>query len=377
MMQNGYLTSDINSVLVNVTSDDLEKETTLNEAISSNIKNTFISQGFEGVVLNNEITPDEELEVSTIAKNNEISNGKAGLIHDIMLVNPTYTETELSEYSITQLAVLLENLDSSASIITNSTSNIIYITPQEALNIAKNHANVANSQKEKIEFDIEDGIYVYDIEFETELFEFDYYIDAITGSVVRNQKESNDLDDIIENIIPTPAPTTAPVKTPAPTKSPTPNIITADEALAIAKNHSKVSEFTLTKNELDNDDSKLHYEIEFYSNNIKYEYDILAIDGTIISYEKDIEDDIAVSTPMPAPTANTSVNTGYITSNSALEIAKNHAGVSDIYEVENEFDNDDGISIYEIEFKTSTHEYEYDINASTGEIISTDKELND
>ena len=67
----------------------------------------------------------------------------------------------------------------------------------------------------------------------------------------------------------------------------------------------------------------------------------------------------------------------YIGKTKARQIALNHAGVSNPNYIEVEFDADDGRSIYEVEFNTSSREYEYEIDAKTGDIIYTNYEPND
>ena len=42
-----------------------------------------------------------------------------------------------------------------------------------------------------------------------------------------------------------------------------------------------------------------------------------------------------------------------------------------------ELDTDDGVQVYEIEFKVGNVEYEYDINAISGAIISSKSEVDD
>jgi len=66
----------------------------------------------------------------------------------------------------------------------------------------------------------------------------------------------------------------------------------------------------------------------------------------------------------------------YIGTSKAKAIALNHAGVnsSHIEDFEVELDYDDGRMIYEVEFEVNGREYEYDIDAITGEIISYDIE---
>lgn len=69
---------------------------------------------------------------------------------------------------------------------------------------------------------------------------------------------------------------------------------------------------------------------------------------------------------------------GRITADEAKGIALKHAGLKEndvkIIKVDLDSDDDDGIEKYEIEFKHNNTEYEYDINAKTGEIISHDKD---
>ncbi len=69
----------------------------------------------------------------------------------------------------------------------------------------------------------------------------------------------------------------------------------------------------------------------------------------------------------------------YIGNEKAKEIAFNDAGVTstNITELEIELDCDDGILIYEVEFKSGSNEYDYDINAKDGNIIKKDIDIND
>ena len=79
------------------------------------------------------------------------------------------------------------------------------------------------------------------------------------------------------------------------------------------------------------------------------------------------------------PTSNmitTSYDIGY---EKAKEIVLNHSGVNPnfIRNFKCEIDFENGIRVYEIEFKYGNMEYEYDINASNGSIIKFDKEYDD
>ncbi len=151
----------------------------------------------------------------------------------------------------------------------------------------------------------------------------------------------------------------------------TPSSAEIDRARAkeIALNHAKLKEADIKGFEIELDRSDkgvLLYEIEFRNGLDKYEYDILAENGQILNAEKN---DINI------------LETAYkkISEEKAKEIALNHAGLkeSDIAQYRIEFDVDDGVPSYEIEFKHGKYEYDYDINSSDGTIIKSEKEFND
>ena len=66
----------------------------------------------------------------------------------------------------------------------------------------------------------------------------------------------------------------------------------------------------------------------------------------------------------------------YIAAKTAKQTAIDHAGVpgTDIREYKCVLENDDGVILYEIEFKYKNYEYEYEINATDGTIIDSSRE---
>lgn len=80
------------------------------------------------------------------------------------------------------------------------------------------------------------------------------------------------------------------------------------------------------------------------------------------------------ATVAPAPTQPT---TSGISADRAKQIALSHAGVSGANFTKVELDTDDGVRVYEIEFKVGNVEYDYDIDASSGAIISSSSEIDD
>ena len=140
------------------------------------------------------------------------------------------------------------------------------------------------------------------------------------------------------------------------------NKITIEEAKSIALKHSNLdeSQVSFIRSEYDFDNGIEKYEIEFYYNNNKYEYEINAKTGDIISYDYDIEKHLT----------SQQIN-DKITIEEAKSIALKHSNLdeSQVSFMKAKYEFDDGIGKYEIEFYYNLKEYEYEINASNGEII--------
>lgn len=143
-----------------------------------------------------------------------------------------------------------------------------------------------------------------------------------------------------------------------------------EKAKQIALSHAGVSDADISymKVKLDTDDGKNEYEVEFYSGNKEYDYDIDAVSGTILSIDYDIESREFAGADMPA---------GLISEEEAGKAALGDAGVgeSDLSYLKTELDFDDGVYRYEVEFYADNQKYEYDIDASSGEILSKSSEL--
>ena len=158
------------------------------------------------------------------------------------------------------------------------------------------------------------------------------------------------------------------------------NYITAEQAKSAALSHAGVSanDAIFVKAGLDWDDGKVHYEVEFYAGNTEYDYDIDAVSGAVLSYDREW-DDFSLkgyqNTDSSTGTGSTS-QSNLITEAKAKEIAlaKAPAGAT---VVKCKLDRDDGRYVYEIEMRSGYMEYECDINAVTGVIIDWDADWDD
>ena len=107
----------------------------------------------------------------------------------------------------------------------------------------------------------------------------------------------------------------------------------------------------LRRAHLDYDDGRAEYEIEFWSGNTEYDYDIDAVSGEIRSYDHDAEYYSPAQNSSSNNTSSGSSNSSYITEAEAKAIALAHAGLSesDVTFVRAHLDYDDGRAEYEIE----------------------------
>ena len=124
------------------------------------------------------------------------------------------------------------------------------------------------------------------------------------------------------------------------------------------------------------DESPAHYEVEITSQTgEEFEYKIDAYTGAILESKREAADGTEVPVVQPSKPAPTG-DIGYA---KAKSVALNHAGVSEnkAYDMEIELDDEDGILVYEIEFKSGNMEYSYEINAATGAILKHEAELDD
>lgn len=202
----------------------------------------------------------------------------------------------------------------------------------------------------------ENGLSFYTVTFTSGSYTYEYRLNAVDGSIL--QADRNAVTQEAETGTTTGSQTTTTKK------------ITKAKAKSIALKHAGVSasKATFVKAKLDYEDGRRVYEIEFYSGNTEYDYEILASNGKIISFDKDIEN-------YKIPRKNTSSST-YIGKAKAKSIALKDAGVSasSATFTKTKLDYEDGLRVYEIEFYTNSAEYEYEINAKTGKIRDMDVE---
>ena len=200
MLKNNYITEAQNSILVSVKNDDETKAKLLEERVSNEINELLKAQNINGAVLSQMYNDDDTVE--KLAQENNVSEGKANLINKIINAGMkdskgnAYTFDSLSKLSINELNLLLASknvvLDKVSSIGTTNESQ--FIGGEKAKEIAFASAGVIATSVTnlQVELDCDDGILIYEVEFNAGRNEYEYDINAKDGNIVKSSIDVND-----------------------------------------------------------------------------------------------------------------------------------------------------------------------------------------
>ena len=167
-----------------------------------------------------------------------------------------------------------------------------FISKNEVKDIVADNMNVSSSDLyfESIDFELDNSVYEVEVYYQNR--DYEYKIDAKEGKVIytdfrnvntnnqnnssngnnNNNGNSNNSNSNGQNSL---------------------NGVTASISLDEAKNIAltdaglDINSVQFTREELEHDNHTLVYELEFFYNNIEYDYEINATTGDIISYDKD------------------------------------------------------------------------------------------
>lgn len=388
MLQKGYLNDLQNSVLVSVADPDAAHEQQLQQKISQMIANAVSFGSVDAAVLSQPVNTDDA-SLQQLAKQYQISVGKAALISEVIAQNPTLTFDSLSPMTINEIALIASSKNGSGDAVlqTGTTSDKAYIGEQKALEAACKAAGIstADAKNVEIEFDSDHGVMVYEIEFTANGKEYEFEIDAILGSVSSMETPQLDRDDAYDDdhdYYDDDADITASATPDAENEQSDSGSQTAYIGNTAAKNaalnHAGCKENAVTelRCEIDYENGKAqYYEVEFTAGGCDYDYQIDLYSGKVLHCEKDVDDDHHDS----HHSSQTQTSTADIGKNAALSAALKHAGVSEsaLTEKQIELDDEDGTAVYEVEFKVGRTEYHYEIDAKTGAVLDFEKEIDD
>ena len=341
MVQKGYIQNDNTGILVTVRNDNEDKANKVKAEVLNDINTALSTNSIQATVINQ--TVKTTVDAKKFAAENNISIGKAVFVLNLAAKDTSLDAKELAKMKVSEIASLVV---------------------QKGIDI-----------RDIVDYDSDDSIWENIADAIEDIDEDAREKGIATSAAVENSTASAT------------TPQTAPTQ-PAATQA-APEATTAaqpksnnasgdigiEKANEIAISHAGLSSGSVSfvKAKLDTEDGVKVYDIEFYSGNVEYDYEINAATGAIVSFDQDIEN-YEIPTQPAAPTQAAS---SVISVDKAKQIALSHAGVSGASFKKVKLDKDDGVRVYEIEFKVGNVEYEYDIDASSGAIISSSSEIDD
>lgn len=252
----------------------------------------------------------------------------------------------------------------------------------EQIALADAGTEVSQARFRPTEFSFDDGRFVYEVEFYTGNGEFEYVIDASDGTIIERDTDirQNITDNVTnketnaetnagtENQTNAATDTVTDGKTDVGTEPSADRMLVSLESAkqaALADAGMSPADVTFTKEKTDYENGISIYDLEFYSSDAEYDYEINAATGEILSKSMDTH----------LAQGNTSQNgDDYISVDKAKEIAladsKTDAASANF--IKAKLENDDGKNVYEIEFLSGGTEYDYKINAADGTILESD-----
>ena len=239
----------------------------------------------------------------------------------------------------------------------------------EAAGVAEDDAVFSTAGLDK-----RNGMDYYAVDFTAGGQSYEYDIDAVTGVVIDSSSGGGTAE--------TPAAgddggtASAPAAaSPSPSAGQTTGgqaaatAVTEEQARETALSHAGLTadQVTFVRSELDRDDGRLMYDVEFYTSDYKeYDYEIDAATGEILSYDYDAEG----YSYQPNATPGTAITAEQARAIALAEVPG--AAESDIYEFET--DRDDGRLEYEGKIIYNNTEYEFTIDGYSGAIREWDAE---
>lgn len=211
------------------------------------------------------------------------------------------------------------------------------------------------------------GVTCYKVEFTSGDHTYAYSINAESGEVLEasyRDKNAAPADSTQTDTTTASGATTTPAQTTPSTNTST-GAVTEAKAQEIALAHAgiKAADATITKSKLDYDDGRQIYEIEWYANGAKYDYEIAVATGEVVN--SGYEAKTVVGT-------GSSATVSEATAKQTALARVSGATDKDIYEWK--LDYDDGRPEYEGKIIYGGTEYEFTIDAASGNVTEWEAE---
>ena len=268
LVRNGYLNSISSAIMISVEDNDTARAEKLQRELTSTVDGVLQTSEAKASVLTQTLTQDAGLEQQ--ARENSISTGKAALVNRVLALNPALKFDALAKLSVEELKDLAE-----------AGAPAMLIGTDKAMDIAAaafGKASTAKMAYSAVDPELDESPAHYEVEIRSQTGEeFEYKVDAYTGAILESKREAADGTEV-------------PVVQPS--KPAASGDIGYAKAKSVALNHAGVSENKAYDMdiELDDEDGRLIYEVEFKSGNMEYSYEINAATGAILKHEAEIDD---------------------------------------------------------------------------------------
>ena len=270
LVRNGYLNSISSAIMISVEDNDTARAEKLQRELTSTVDGVLQTSEARASVLTQTLTQDAGLEQQ--ARENSISTGKAALVNRVLALNSALKFDALAKLSVEELKDMAE-----------AGAPAMPIGRDAARTAAEQYAGTTalNSVTAEVDPELDESPAHYEVELHTAWGEFEYRVDAYTGKVLSGQKD-----------LPGTAPGQGDVSRPSDSKNTPSGDIGYTKARSIALSHAGVSENKAYDMdiELDDEDGRLVYEVEFKSGNMEYDYEIDASSGAILKHETELAD---------------------------------------------------------------------------------------
>lgn len=210
------------------------------------------------------------------------------------------------------------------------------ISRDQALQSALSDAALdpASVSRSRVERDRDDGIVVYEVEFFSGDWEYDYVISAADGSILSVSRDRFSRSGASNDIV-----------------------LTEAEALQAAFTDSGASSDDY-RIRLDRDDRRMAYEVSFTAGGWAYSYKIDAADGSVLEADRERVPD----------------QSNLISIDEATSLVLERVDGARAEDVHIREDRDDGRIIYEGSLWTDRYEYEFEIDAATGRFLDWERD---
>ena len=268
LVRNGYLNSISSAIMISVEDNDTARAEKLQRELTSTVDGVLQTSEAKASVLTQTLTQDAGL--AQQARENSISTGKAALVNRVLALNPALKFDALAKLSVEELKDLAE-----------AGAPAMPIGTDKAMDIAAaafGKASTAKMAYSEVDPELDESPAHYEVEIRSQTGEeFEYKVDAYTGAILESKREAADGTEV-------------PVVQPS--KPAASGDIGYAKAKSVALNHAGVSEGKAYDMdiELDDEDGRLIYEVEFKSGNMEYSSEINAATGAILKHEAELDD---------------------------------------------------------------------------------------